>query len=138
MKAVARFLCMAALLLAPLAPVPASEGTAPPVYELRTYRIPAANKAHFHARFRDQCIPIMKKYGFDIVFTADGGTPEAPEFVYLLRWKDEGTKVAMWRAFLADPDWIRIKRETAARYGTLVEDTASEALALTDYSPPLP
>src|SRR5215467_7698915 len=59
-----------------------------PVYQLRIYTLHPGNEAHFHDRFRDQCIPIMKRYGFDIVFTSQSGPSGHAEFVYLLRWKD--------------------------------------------------
>jgi hypothetical protein len=60
-----------------------------PVYELRIYKLNPTNTQHFHDRFRDQCIPIMKRYGFDIVFTSETSSMRAPEFVYLLRWPSD-------------------------------------------------
>ena len=75
-----------------------------PVYELRIYKLNSENKQHFHDRFRDQCIPIMKRYGFDIVFTSETTSMGAPEFVYLLRWPDDEARSRAWKAFLADPE----------------------------------
>ena len=42
-----------------------------PVYQLRIYKLHAGNEQHFHERFRQQCMPIMRRYGFDIVFTSE-------------------------------------------------------------------
>jgi heme-degrading monooxygenase HmoA len=75
-----------------------------PVYQLRIYKLHPGNEAHFHNRFRDQCMPIMRQYGFDIVFTSQSGPDGLAEFVYLLRWKDRATQTAAWKAFLADPE----------------------------------
>ena len=105
------------------------------VYELRIYRLNPANKQHFHDRFRDQCMPIMKRYGFDIVFTSETTSMGSPEFVYLLRWPDDESRIRAWKAFLSDPEWIAIKKATAAKYGDLVEDVQDRQLQLTPYTP---
>ena len=106
-----------------------------PVYELRIYKLNPANKQHFHDRFRDQCMPIMKRYGFDIVFTSETTSVGAPEFVYLLRWPGDEVRTKAWKAFLSDPEWVAIKKSTAAKYGDLVEDVQDRQLQLTPYTP---
>ena len=108
---------------------------AKPVYELRIYKLNPANKQHFHDRFRDQCMPIMKRYGFDIVFTSETTSTGGPEFVYLLRWPSDEVRTKAWKAFLADPDWVAIKKTTTAKYGDLVEDVQDRQLQLTPYTP---
>lgn len=40
-----------------------------------------------------------------------------------------------WDKFLHDEEWIRIKKETAERYGTLVGEIQDRTLYLTGYSP---
>lgn len=107
-----------------------------PVYQLRIYKIHPGNEVHFHDRFRDQCMPIMKRYGFDIVFTSQSGPNGHAEFVYLLRWKDRATQTAAWKAFLTDPKWIAIKKDTSARYGDLVDDVQDRSLDMLPYTPP--
>jgi len=106
-----------------------------PVYELRIYRLNPANEQHFYDRFRDQCMPIMKRYRFDIVFTSETTSMGFPEFVYLLRWPSDGARTKAWKAFLADPEWVAVKKSTAARYGDLVEDVQDRQLQITPYSP---
>ena len=108
---------------------------AKPAYELRIYKLNPANKQHFHDRFRDQCMPIMKRYGFDIVFTSETTSMGTPEFVYLLRWPSDEVRTKAWKAFLADPDWVAIKKTTTAKYGDLVEDVQDRQLQLTPYTP---
>lgn len=106
-----------------------------PGYQLRIYKLHPCNETHFHDRFRDQCMPIMKRYGFDIVFTSQSGPEGRAEFVYLLRWKDRPTQIAAWKAFLADPEWIAIKKATAAQYGDLVDDLQGRSLDMLPYTP---
>jgi hypothetical protein len=106
-----------------------------PVYQLRIYKLHAGNEQHFHERFSQQCMPIMARYGFDIVFTSESGESGHKEFVYLLRWKDRDTQNAAWKKFLADPDWVEIKKVTAARWGDLVDEVQDRSLDLLPYTP---
>ena len=105
------------------------------VYQLRIYKLHPGNEQHFHDRFSRQCIPIMRRYGFDIVFTSQSGEPNQQEFVYLLRWRDRGAQVSAWKNFLADPEWISIKKTTAARWGDLVDDVQDRSLDMLPYTP---
>ena len=105
------------------------------IYELRIYKLNQANQQHFHDRFRDQCMLIMKRYGFDIVFTSETTSVGTPEFVYMLRWPSDEARAKAWKAFLADPEWVAIKKTTAAKYGDLVEDVQDRQLRLTPYTP---
>ena len=82
------------------------------IHQLRVYEIFDENKDTFHARFRDHAARIMKRYGFDIVAMWEAKTPRRTEFVYLLRWPDEGAKNAAWAKFMADEEWKEIKRVT--------------------------
>jgi hypothetical protein len=107
-----------------------------PVYQLRIYKLHPGNEVHFHDRFRDQCIPIMKRYGFDIVFTSQSGESGHAEFVYLLRWKDRATQIDAWKNFLADPEWIDIKKTSKAKFGDLVDDVQDRSLDMLPYTPP--
>lgn len=106
-----------------------------PVYQLRIYKLHAGNEQHFHERFSERCMPIMRRYGFDIVFTSESGEAGHKEFVYLLRWKDRDTQNSAWKRFLADPEWVEIKRVTAARWGDLVDDVQDRSLDLLPYTP---
>jgi hypothetical protein len=40
-----------------------------------------------------------------------------------------------WDKFLRDQEWIKIKKETANIYGSLVGEIQDRTLYLTDYSP---
>ena len=111
------------------------------IHQLRVYEIFESNKAAFHARFRDHAARIMKRYGFDIIAMWEakregkGDAPARTEFVYLLAWPDEAAKATAWDAFLRDPEWIEIKRITAAEHGTLVGGIEDRTLNVVPYSP---
>ena len=90
------------------------------IHQLRIYEIFEDTKAAFHRRFADHAERIMRKYGFQIVSMWEAQTAKRTEFVYLLEWPDEETMNDRWEKFLRDPEWIKIKKETAEINGPLV------------------
>jgi hypothetical protein len=118
--------------------VSADPAAAEPVHQLRIYEIFDANKAAFHARFRDHAQRIMQRHGFDIAAMWEATTGERTEFVYILRWPDETAMSAAWASFMADKEWSNIKARTRAEHGPLVGEVQSRILRRTDYSPELP
>jgi heme-degrading monooxygenase HmoA len=107
------------------------------VHQLRIYEIFEHNKAAFHARFRDHAIRIMRAHGFQFVDMWEASGESGIEFVYLLRWPDVETQARAWQRFLADDEWKRIKRETAAIHGDLVGRIVERTMRRMDYSPAL-
>ncbi|MBO0695255.1 MAG: NIPSNAP family protein [Verrucomicrobia bacterium] len=105
------------------------------VHQLRIYEIFDNNKKAFHDRFRDHAMRVMAKHDFKIVATWESKKDNRTEFVYLLEWPDKETMTDRWEKFLHDPEWIRIKKETAEKYGDLVGEIQDRTLYLTDYSP---
>jgi hypothetical protein len=105
------------------------------IHQLRIYEIFDSNKKAFHDRFRDHAMRIMAEYDFKIVATWESKKDNRTEFVYLLEWPDEETMTDRWEKFLRDPEWIKIKKETAEINGPLVGEIQARTLYLTDYSP---
>jgi len=87
--------------------------------------------------FRDHAARLMATHGFRILAMWETKTERRTEFVYLLAWPDEAAKNAAWSAFMADPQWKEIKRETSARHGDLVGAIEDRVLVPTAYSAPL-
>ncbi len=79
----------------------------------------------------------MRRYGFRIVAMWEAKAERRTEFVYLLEWPDEWTKMKAWAAFMEDSEWAEIKRTTSAQTGALVGEIEDRLLIPTDYSPPL-
>jgi len=115
--------------------LPLVSSSAEPIHQLRIYEIFDHNKQAFHERFRDHAIRIMKKYDFHILAMWEAKNGTRTEFVYLLEWPDEPTMKDRWSKFMADQEWKDIKKETAAKYGTLVGEVQDRTLRMTDYSP---
>lgn len=107
------------------------------IHQLRIYEIFDHNKPAFHERFRDHAARIMERHGFRILAMWETTTERRTEFVYLLEWPDAKTMEESWQRFLADPEWIEIKRVTAARHGQLVGEIEARVLESAPYSPNL-
>jgi hypothetical protein len=123
----------AALALAPFA---SETGRCPAgIEQLRIYEIFDGNKAAFHERFGDHAQRIMKRYGFNIVAMWESRHGNRTEFVYLLRWSDEGTMQQRWAQFMADQEWSEIKKKWAAVHGRAVGEIQDRTLKRTSYSP---
>jgi len=77
----------------------------------------------------------MKSYDFMPVALWESRSIFNFEFVYILRWPDVGTMERQWERFLADPEWIEIKQQTASDIGQPVLRVTSRVLDAIDYSP---
>ena len=107
------------------------------IHQLRIYEIFERNKAAFHARFRDHAARIMARHGFNIVAMWETASAGRTEFAYILAWPDAEAKVKAWANFMADPEWIEIKRVTSLEHGSLVGAIEDRLMTPTDYSPRL-
>ena len=103
--------------------------------QLRIYEINRSNKDAFHRRFQDHALRIMKRHGFRIIDMWESDTGKKVELVYLLSWPDKDTMDSRWKNFLADQEWIDIKKKTAAESGELVREVNSRPMSRVSYSP---
>ena len=106
------------------------------LHQLRIYEINRNNREAFHKRFQDHALPITNRYGFRIIDMWESDTGEKLEFVYILTWPDEATMELRWKEFLADQEWIAIKKQTATEIGILVREIlSSQSMIRVSYSP---
>lgn len=106
-----------------------------PLYQLRIYEVAADRREAFHTRFRDHAMRIMARYGFEIAALWESTTVIDFELVYLLRWPDADTMERRWREFLADAEWIDIKRRMDEDIGEPVRKVTSRVPDALPYSP---
>ena len=128
-----RTLALAVLLA--LAPAATAAPAATPLQQLRIYEIPRANEGVFHDRFQDHALRIMARHGFAVRSIWRSEHEGKVEFVYLLDWPDAATMKAAWAAFMADPEWAAIKKETGARHGRFVDAISDRTLEPLPWSP---
>ncbi|MDD1685473.1 NIPSNAP family protein [Methanoregula sp.] len=105
------------------------------VYQIRIYEVAPDKKEVFHNRFRNHAMRIMKRYGFEFVALWESTSVVDFEFIYILRWPDVATMDRQWKAFLADEEWIAIKKETVAETGEPVLKVTGRVMSEMGYGP---
>ena len=108
------------------------------VYELRIYHAPEGKLEPLLARFRGAERGIFERHGMHCVafWTATDEPLKGRTLIYMLRHKSRAIADENWKAFRADPEWVKLKAETEAN-GPLVEKSESTFMSLTDFSPVL-
>jgi hypothetical protein len=109
----------------------------PRVYELRTYttlpgRLPALNK-----RFADHTIRLFARHGIKSV-AYWSPTDEARKdntLIYILLHDSQETADRNWKAFQADPEWIKAREASEADGKILAKAPDRVFMRVTDYSP---
>jgi NIPSNAP len=80
------------------------------IWELRRYAIAPGRIADIHTRFRKHLPPLLAKHGICIVGRWTNNTnAEAPEFVYMMAYRDLAERESQWRDFYADPQWPDVR-----------------------------
>ena len=106
-------------------------------FEMRTYHAAPGKLDALNTRFREHTVALFKKHGMESIgyWTPVGEGEEKPDtLVYVLGYPSKEASEASWKAFRADPVWIKAKAESEVN-GPLVEKVDSLYLNPTDYSP---
>lgn len=105
------------------------------VFEMRTYIANPGKIAALHARFRDHTCKLFEKHGMTNVgyWQQTSGDNAENILVYILAFPSKEAREASWKAFGADPDWVKAKAESE-KDGVLVGKVISTFLKGTDYS----
>jgi NIPSNAP len=107
------------------------------VYELRTYttlpgRLPALNK-----RFADFTMKLFEKHGMrnEMYWMPTDDARKDNTLIYLISHESQEAADKNWKAFQADPDWIKVRDASEADGKILVHAPDRVFMRLTDYSP---
>ncbi len=121
-------------------PASAADAAAPAAgqhyFELRTYTTPPGKLAALNTRFRDHTCKLFQKHGMTLVgfWTPATGPTAENTLIYIVSHASKETAEASWKAFRADPDWIKAKAASEVD-GPLTEKVETLPLIATDYSP---
>jgi hypothetical protein len=132
----------AILFLAAVAAVVATAAAADPaaqVYELRTYVAAPGKLDALNARFRDHTCKLFEKHGMTNVGYWVPVENGENKLIYLLAHASREAADKSWKAFGADPDWTKARKESEAKAGgslTAPGGVKRLYLSATDYSPP--
>lgn len=105
------------------------------IYQLRIYEVSPDRRAAFHNRFQNHALRIMKRYGFEVVALWESSSVVDFEFIYILKWPDVETMERQWKLFLADGEWIDIKKKMSTEIGEPVLRATGRVLSAVEYSP---
>ena len=88
-----------------------------------------------HARFRDHTCKLFEKHGMALIGFWSPTDPKKAEevMVYILAYPSKDAADKAWKAFRADPDWLKAKA-ASEKGGPLVKNVESVYLNPTDYS----
>ena len=103
------------------------------VFEIRTYYANEGKLDALLARFRDHTVTLFKKHGMTNVGYWVPVDNKENKLVYMLAFPSREARDKAFKAFGADPDWQKARKEST-KDGRLVEKIVTEFLAGTDFS----
>jgi len=111
----------------------------PRLFELRTYQATPGKLDNLLARFRDHTTALFKRHGmgqFGYWVPTQKKDGAGEKLIYILIHKNQEACEASFKAFRADPNWIKVKAESETAGSLTVKDGVQSLLmAPTDFSP---
>lgn len=104
------------------------------IYELRCYEVVPGRMPAMHARFQTHTVGFFAKHGIRVIGFWDAVVGTSNVLNYLLAFDDLAHRERAWAAFMADPDWQRVRQESE-RDGPIVARVRNELWRPTPYSP---
>ena len=117
--------------------MPAEKPKTPRYFELRIYHSPTLRQlAMVHERFAGPEIRIFHRSGVRPILYADTIIgPDLPNLTYLIPFASLADRERAWDAFNSDPEWVKVRAESIARGGQIVNYNNISLWRATDYSP---
>jgi len=105
------------------------------VFELRTYTTHDGRLPALEARFRDHTMALFEKHGMrNIGYWIPLDKPNT--LIYIIAHESAAAIQQNWKAFIADPAWQTVARESQKDGQILIEGgIVSQVMSATDYSP---
>ena len=105
------------------------------IYELRTYTTHEGRLPALEARFRDHTMRLFEKHGMtSIGYWIPVDRPNT--LIYIISHASRDAVEGNWKAFITDPQWREVARESQKDGPILVEGgIESQFMTATDYSP---
>ncbi len=109
----------------------------PRIFELRVYHSPTQRQLRaLHERFSGAEIKIFHRVGVHpILYSSTLIGPNMPNLTYLMPFATLADREKAWDAFGADPEWIKVRKESIDRAGQISNQISITLLRPADYSP---
>jgi len=116
---------------------PAESAKQPRIFELRTYHSPTWRQlGALHQRFSGREIAIFHRSGIHPLFyTSTVFGNNLPNLTYLIPFDDLASREKAWSAFGADPEWVKVRKESVAKDGEIASVIQISLFKATAYSP---
>jgi len=107
------------------------------IFELRVYHSPTVRQNRLlHERFAGAEIKIFHRVGVHpILYSTTLIGPNMPNLTYLTPFATLAEREKAWDAFGADPEWVKVRKESVDRGGQITNQIGITLLRPTDYSP---
>jgi len=91
------------------------------IFELRVYHSPTWRQLRaLHERFAGPEIRIFHRAGVHpILYSSTAFGQNMPNLTYLIPFEDLAAREKAWNAFAADPEWVKVRKESIDKYGQI-------------------
>ena len=112
-------------------------GAKPRVFELRVYHSPTYRQlGALHDRFSGPEIKIFHRTGIHpVLYSSTMIGQNMPNLTYLIPFESLAHRETAWAAFGADPEWIKVRKESIDKNGQISSIQNISLWKATDYSP---
>jgi hypothetical protein len=104
------------------------------IYELRSYEVVPGRMPAMHARFQNHTLGLFQRHGIRVVGFWEAVVGTSNVLHYVVQFDDLAHRERAWAAFVADPDWQRVRAESE-KDGPIVARIRNEIWRPTAYSP---
>jgi len=119
--------------IVPLDPPPKT----PRIFELRVYHSPTHRQlVALHERFAGSEIKIFHRCGVHpLLYSSTRFGEHRPNLTYLIPFENLAAREKAWAAFGADPEWIKVRKESIEKHGQISSVIQISLYRATAYSP---
>lgn len=107
------------------------------VYELRTYTVLPGRLPALHKRFTEHTLKLFEKHGMrnEMYWGPTDDARKDNTLIYFLSHESQESSDRSWKAFAADPEWIKARDASEADGKILAKPPERVYMKLTEYSP---
>lgn len=129
-----KLICSLITLFSIFAMTPTLAADDSPVFELRVYTTHPGKMTDLLARFQNHTTKIFERHGMvNVGYWLPVEQKGGDKLFYILKHKNRAAAEASWKAFGADPEWIKVRSESEAN-GAIVASVESTFLTSTEFS----
>ena len=116
---------------------PSEPPKTPRLFELRVYHSPTWRQLKaLHERFAGPEIQIFHRVGVNpVLYTSTLFGANMPNLTYLIPFESLAAREKAWEAFAADPEWIKVRKESIEKHGQMSSIIQISLFKATTYSP---